>query len=192
MRSLRLILLILMCLIAMFSGAQTPKKIDIRAVARAGHLNGSKSEYENDYLGVTVRLPEPNARLVLNSLIKEDRATLLEAVNMQGDANEWHKFAIVVESADIPGLTSITQFVQTLRHQVERDGLQTVKAEVYVTIAGREFVESELKMESESDHYYKAIMFTRTKGYLFGFWIEAKDREQLQKATNLEGKIKFR
>jgi hypothetical protein len=193
MRSLRLILLILTCLSDTFIGAQSPRKIDIKAVVRAGHLNGPKSEYENDYFGVTVRLPEPNTRLVLNGLVKNDRAILLEAMNEKGDISEWHKFAIDVQSADLPSLTSITQFVQTLRHQVEREeGFQTVRAEDAFTVAGREFVESDLKKQSEGGQYYKAIMFTRTKGYLLGFWIEVKSQEQLRKATNLEGKIKFR
>jgi hypothetical protein len=173
-----------------FSGGQTATKADIKAVASAGHVKAA--EYENDYFGVTVRLPEPNEHLVLNGLVAETRAILLEAVNEKGDMQHWHNFAIVAHSADIPGLTSTAQFVRSVRHQLERDGFQTMRAEIPVTIAGHEFIQSDLKMESKNRNYCKAVMFTQIKGYMFGFWMEAVNKEQLGKATNLDGRIVFR
>ena len=186
--ALGLLLPFLLC----FSAAQPQKKVGIKAVAQAGHFNKAKSEYENDYFGLVVRLPEPNSSLVLNGLVEEDRAVLVKAVNDHGASDEWHKFGIDVHSADIPGLVSVTQFVQSLRHQQERDGFQTLKAEEYRTIAGREFVQSELKIDSQNEHYYQAIMVTRTNGYLLCFWIDARTEEELQKATNLGDRIRFR
>jgi|SRR5882762_1167790 len=173
-----------------FSGAPTAPKIDTKAVAAAGHLNGA--EYENDYFGIAVRLPEPNEHLVLSGLVVENRAILLEAVNEKGDIQQRHNFVIVAHSADIPGLTSTAQFVRSVRHQLEREGFQTMRAEISVTIAGHEFIQSDLKMESKNQNYCKAVMFTHIKGYMFGFWMEAANKEQLGKVTNLNGRIVFR
>ena len=63
---------------------------------------------------------------------------------------------------------------------------------MYRTIAGREFVQSKLKIDSQAEHYYQAIMVTRTNGYLLGFWIDALTEEELQKATDLGNRIRFR
>lgn len=191
---MKLLLAIVPCVVSYLSGAfaaaQSAPKANIKAVADAGHLRGA--EYKNDYFSVTVRLPEPNEHLVLNGLVADDRAILLEAVNEKGDMQQWHNFVIVAHSADIPGLTSTVQFVRSVRHQLERDGFQTLRAEIAVTVGGREFIESDLKMESKNQNYCKAIMLTRIKDYMFGFWMEAVNQEQLHKATNLEGRVVFR
>ena len=173
-----------------FSGADTANKIDIKTIAAAGHVNGK--EYQNSYFGVSVQLPEPNEHLILNGLVAENRAILLEAVNEKGDVQQWHNFVIVAHSADIPGLSSTAQFVRSLRHQLEGEGLQTMRAEIPVTIGGHEFIESDLKMDSKDKYYWKAVMLTQIKGYMFGFWMEAVNKEQLDKATKLDGRVSFR
>jgi hypothetical protein len=73
-----------------------------------------------------------------------------------------------------------------------REGLRSIRSEVAIRLAGQTFIESDLKKESKDETYYKALIFTRMKGYMFGFWIEAASKEQLGNATNLEGKIQFR
>ena len=171
-----------------FLGAGTSKRTDMKTVAAAGHVNGMR--YENSYFGVTVRLPQPNEHLIVNGLVAQNRAILLEAVNGKGEAQKGRKFVIVAYSSDIPGLTSTTQFVRSVRHQLEREGFQTTRAEVRVAMAGREFIRSDLKMKSEN--YWKAVMLTQIKGYMFGFWMEAATEEELAKATKLDGRIFFR
>jgi hypothetical protein len=169
-------------------GAETVKKLDMKAVAAAGNVKGT--EYVNSYFGVSVRLPQPNKHLIVNGLVAENRAILLEAVNGKGEAQKRRKFVIVAYSSDIPGLTSTTQFVRSVRHQLEREGFQTTHAEVRVVVAGHEFIRSDLKMKSEN--YWKAVMLTEVKGYIFGFWMEAATEEELAKATKLDGRIFFR
>ena len=177
-------------LFGMFSGADTAKKVDIKTVTAAGHVNGK--EYENSYFGVSVQLPEANEHMALNTLVAENRAILLEASNVQGSIDQRHNFVVVAHSADIPGLTSTAQFVRSAQHQLEREGLQTVRAEIPVTIGGREFIQSDLKMESKDERYWKAVLFTQIKGYMFGFWVEAANQEQLDKLTKLDGRVHFR
>jgi hypothetical protein len=187
-----MVLLSLIGLFALFMEAQNREQFDMKAVAAAGHFNGS-SEYENSYFGVTVRLPEPNTRLVLNGLVAENRATLMEAVNDQGDIEQRHNFVMVAHSAYFSGhAVSTEEFVRGAREQLEHEGLRTIRSEATIRLAGQTFVESDLKKESKDETYYKAIIFTRMKGYIFGFWMEASTKEQLEKATNLEGRIHFR
>jgi hypothetical protein len=185
-------LLMVVCVSARFAEAQHQKKFDMKAVASAGHLNGP-SEYENDYFGVTVRLPEPNSYLALNTLTAENRTILLEAVNARGNIEQRHNFVIVAYSAYFSRHpVSTEQFVRGVCQQLESEGLRTIRSEVPVMLAGQRFIESDLKKESKDESYYKAVLFTRMKGYMFGFWMEAPNKEQLEKATNLEGKIRFR
>jgi hypothetical protein len=184
-------LLMLICLSARVTGAQHQEKSDMKVVAAAGHLNGS-SEYQNDYFGVRVRLPEPNSYLKLNSLTAENRAILLEAVNARGNLEQRHNFVIVAHSSYIGGHeVSAEEFVRAVCQQLEHEGLHPVRSEVPITVAGQRFIESDLKKESKEETYYKAIIVTLMKGYMFGFWMEAANKEQLEKATNLEGRISF-
>lgn len=182
----------MLCALGIFTVAQTAETVDIKSIASAGHLNGS-SEYENAYFGVTVRLSEPNPHLALNSLIAGNRAILLEAANSQGSKEQRHKFVIVVNSAYFAGHpVSTEEFVRGVRQQFEGEGLRTVRAEVPILLSGQRFIESDFKMESKDESYYKAVIFTRMKGYMFGFWMEAANEEQLAKATNLKGRVTFR
>jgi hypothetical protein len=171
----------------MFSGAEAAK-VDIKTIAAAGHVNGK--EYENSYFGVSVLLPQPNEDLTLNSLVADNRAILLRALNAKGNTDQWHTFMIAAHSAE--GFTSTVQFVRSIRHQLESEGLQTVRAEIPVTIGGREFIQSDLKMESKKENYWKAVLFTQIKGCMFGFWMEMKSQEQLDKITKLDGRVRFR
>ena len=180
--------IILVFIVVCLLGAETSKMADIKTVTAAGHVKGA--DYENSYFGVTVRLPQPNEQLVLNGLVAENRAILLEAVHAEGEMQQRHKFVIVAQSASIPGLSSTAQFVRSVRHQLEKEGFQTVRAEATVMIGGHEFIQSELMMKDKS--YWKAILATPIKGYMFGFWMEASNKEQLDKATKLDGRISFR
>jgi hypothetical protein len=181
-------LLATLLFIVVLLDAETVKTPDMKTVAAAGHVKGT--EYANSYFGVSVRLPQPNEHLILNGLVAENRAILLEAVNGKGESQKRRKFVIVAYSSDIPGLTSTTQFVRSVRHQLEREGFQTTRAEVRVVMEGHEFIRSDLKMKSEN--YWKAIILTQIKGYMFGFWMEAATEEELAKATKLDGRIFFR
>src|ERR1022692_2061187 len=132
---------VVFCAFGIFTVAQTAETVDIKTIASAGHLNGS-SEYENAYFGVTVRLPEPNPHLVLNSLIAENRAILLEAVNAQGNIEQRHSFAIVVYSAYFSGHpVSTEEFVRGVCQQLESEGLGPVRSEIPILLAGQRFIE---------------------------------------------------
>ncbi len=84
------------------------------------------------------------------------------------------------------------EFVRGVCQQLESEGLRPVRSEIPILLAGQRFIESDLKKESKDESYYKAVIFTRMKGYMFRFWMEAANEEQLAKATNLKGRVTFR
>ena len=165
------------------------EKHDIKAVAAAGQLNGNK--YTNSYFGVTVLVPEPNTFLKINTLLAENRAILLEASNSKGLVEQRHNFAIVAHSVDTPNSTSAEEFVRKVRLALEREGLQTTRAEIPVKIGSRVFIESDLKRDAGDEHYCKAVAVTIIKGYAFGFWVEAANQEQLKRLTSLVNLVQF-
>lgn len=167
--------------------ADAPKRADVKTVAASGHVKNQ--EYKNSYFGVTVQLPQPEAELQLNQLVADNRAILLLANNQKGSPDQHYTFSIVAHSDDIPGLEDTPQFVRSVRHQLEREGYQTVLAEARVVIGGHEFFQSTLKMQDRS--YWKSIFATRIKGYMFGFWMESPSKEQMEKLTNLSGRVAF-
>ena len=185
----RLYRIVVLCFVlhlsGVFSGADTTKTADMKTIAAAGHVNSK--EYENSYFGVSVQLPQPNDELKLNTLVSDNRAILLLALS------ESHQFAIVTHSnAGIQEPVSTAVFVRSVRHQLESEGLKTVKMEVPVLIGGHEFIQSDLKMESKDQRYWKAVMFTQIKGNMFGFWMETKSQADLNEITKLDGRVRFR
>jgi hypothetical protein len=172
---------------ALFLPSTTAKRADVRSVAAAGHIKNK--EYQNSYFGVRVQLPQPATNLELNKLVAENRVILLLATNEKGGPDQRYTFTIVAHSDDIPGLEDTPQFVRSVRHQLEREGYQTLVAEARVVIGGHEFIQSDLKMQNRN--YWKSVLATRIKGYMFGFWMEAPAKQQMEKLTNLQGRVIF-
>jgi hypothetical protein len=169
--------------------AQSTAVADIKAVTEAGKQVGN--EYQNSYFHVRVPIPQPNTWVKVNSLVSNNRAILLEAVNEAESREQRHVFSIVAHSTNIPGLTSLEQFVRSARHSLEREGMATTRSETPVKIGGREFIECELKSTDPNKTYSKAIIITFIKDYAFGFWIEAPDEKSLKKLSDLDGKVTF-
>ena len=171
----------------LFLAAETPKRADVNSVAAAGHIKNK--EYTNSYFGVHVQLPQPAPKVELNKLVAENRVMLLLASNETGSTDQQYTFTIVAHSDDIPGLEDTPQFVRSVRHQLEREGYETLLAEARVVIGGHEFIQSNLKMLNRN--YWKSVLVTRMKGYMFGFWMEAPSKQQMEKLTNLSGHVIF-
>jgi len=180
-------LAIVWCALVCLLAAQPAQRADVKSVAAAGHVSGK--EYANSYFGVTVQLPQPNTELLLNDLVAEDRAILLRVMNAKA-GDQQYAFAIIAHSDDIAGLESTSQFVRSVRHSFEREGYETLVAEARVVIGGHEFIQSNLKMKDKD--YWKSVLCTRTKGYLFGFWMESPTKQQIEKLTDLAGRVKFK
>ena len=169
--------------------ARSARTADIKTVVAEGQLTGS--DYVNDYFRVTVHIPQPNTWEKINTIVDTDRAQLLEAVNAKGPREQRHNFAIIVHSSNIPGLRSITQYVRSVRHMYEREGLETVTNEVAVKYAGHRFIQSILANDDPGERSYKGISCTMLNDYIFGFWVEGANEAEVQRLLNLDARLKF-
>lgn len=133
--------------------ARSAKVADIKTVVAKGQLIGS--DYKNDYFRVTVHIPQPNTWEKINTIVGDDRAQLLQAANTKGPREQRHTFIIIVHSGKIPGLRSIAQYVRSVRHMYEREGLQTVGSEISVKYAGHQFVQSILRSNNPAERFYR-------------------------------------
>jgi len=171
----------------MFGQAPTPDEIS--GVTTAGEIKDGI--YKNSYFGVRITIPHPNNYEKTNTIVASNRAMLLEVNNSDPKMEKRFNFAVVAHSANISGLTSTAQFVRSVRHQLEGEGLQTIRTEIPVTAEGHEFIESDLKMDSLEKKYFKAVVCTRIKQYIFGFWVEAPSEEKLKELVDLKTRIHF-
>jgi hypothetical protein len=169
--------------------ARSVKMADVKTVAAKGRLVGS--DYENDYFRLTVHIPQPNTWEKINTIIADDRAQLLQAINTKGPREQRHNFVIIVHSTDIPRLRSITQYVRSVRHMYEREGLKTVTSEVSVKYAGHQFIQSILKSDDPEQKLFKGISCTMLNDYIFGFWVEGANEAEVRKLLNLDARLKF-
>jgi hypothetical protein len=141
-----------------------------------------------------VHLPESKTYIKLNPSVGEDRATLVLGVNNADGTSNWdpsqrHNFAVIAQQR-IPPNRSVTEFVESVRKEHENEGFKIVRAEFPTKVAGRDFIESDLRMDSPNLHY-KAILCTTVRGYFLGFWVEAANEEELEKLTNLGSQLTF-
>ena len=172
---------------------QSDKIADIKTVAAAGRLDGTV--YKNDYFRLTVQLLESHTYFKVKPSVGQDRAMLVLDVNNAEGTASWdplqrHNFAVIAQLRS-PTKHTVTEFVENARKEHEQEGFKIVRAKFPIKIAGRDFIESDLRMESPNPHY-KAILCTTVRGYFLGFWVEAANEEQLKKLTNLGNRVTFR
>jgi len=169
--------------------AQSAEVTDIKMIAAKGRLAGT--DYQNDFFRIVVHVPSPNTFQQINSIVDENRAQLLNANNTTGPMEQRHNFAVIVQSGNIPGLRSIEQYVRSVRHSLEKEGLETVLSEVPVSTAGHTFTLSTLRSTAPGEKFYKGISCTMLNGYIFGFWVEAANEAELNKLLDLNTRLKF-
>jgi hypothetical protein len=154
-----------------------------------GRMEGS--QYVNDFFHVVVEVPQPTDSLRLNTIVHADSVQLVMAVKSEGPIDERFMFSVIAKSMERPDSFTTEQFVRSVRHNLEREGMQTLVSEKGVVISGQTFILSKLKFESNEVHYYKAVLATIRNGAVLGFWIEAADEGSLDKLLALEGKLRF-
>jgi hypothetical protein len=165
--------------------AQTKKPADLSTVIAAGTVDGSR--YTNPYFKLTI--DAPNATLALNTVVSPagDRARLLQVQSKQGaEWNDRYTFAVATDTlTKYPQLQSPAQYVRGIRHQLEKEGLPTVREEFPVTIAGVGFTGAVLQEQVPSGKkYYRGIYTTFRSGYILSFDVEAPSEDKLNEVVS--------
>ena len=169
------------CLCASISiGASAQAPIpDISSVFAAGKIAGK--QYTNDYFGLT--LTTTNAEFTKGGFISSQgkRARLIDA---EANAKKWegkYSIAILADALSAnPLIRSPEQYLRSVRHQLEKEGLVTVQEESPVTISGLPFMHSIMKSAGQGQPHYQGMYTAFLKGYIVSLQVEAPSLERLQ------------
>jgi hypothetical protein len=175
----RILAILVLCVhVARATGApaQTP---DISAVFAEGKVTGN--QYKNDYFGLT--LTTNDALFTKGGFISSQgkRARLIDA---EAKAKRWedkYSIAILADALSAnPLIHSPEQYLRSVRHQFEKEGLTTVQEESAITISGLPFVHAIMKTEGQGRPHYQGMYTTFLKGYIPSLQVEAPSLERLK------------
>jgi hypothetical protein len=160
--------------------AQNYKPPDVTTVAAAGSV--AKFGYTNSYFKLSILAP--NATVNLNPLVNASggRARLVQVLSDGKSWNETYTFAVLADSQANyrPPLESTTQYVRSVRHKLEKEGLSTVKEEFPITIAGAQFTGAILQEHTpEGRKYVRGMYSTFLNGYVLSLDVEAASEAKL-------------
>jgi hypothetical protein len=173
--------------------AQDGPAKDISTVYAEGKVSGN--EYKNDYFGLS--LSAGGGKFTEGGFVSSEgkRARL---VDVQANAGNWEdKFEIAVladSSAANPLIHSPEQYVRSVRHQFEKQGMETEKAESRIEVSGLTFARGVLKVNDSGRVHFRAIYTTFLKGYILSLDVSAATPEKIEqlvaKAVQFKSKSK--
>jgi hypothetical protein len=159
--------------------AENNKPVDIGKVAAAGTV--TETRYANSFFKLTV--DAPGAALHLNPLVNAtgQRAQLLQALCKATKWEDNYNFAVLADSLNMyPRLQSPADYVRSVRHQLEKEGMQTVKEEYPVVVGGVQFTSAILQEQTpDGRKYYRGMYATFRNGYILSFDVEASSEARL-------------
>jgi hypothetical protein len=166
--------------------AQTPRQNDISTVTGAGAV--SENQYTNSFFKLTIDAPD--ATLELNPLVNTagagQYAHLVKILSKPTNWDNMYTFAVMAEPlAPNPQIESPSQYVRSIRHMLERQGLATVRQEFPITIADVKFSGAVLQDKVPSGRkYYRGIYTTFRYAYILTFDVEAASEDKLNNLLN--------
>jgi len=164
---------------ATITGAMAQKAPDISTVASAGAIADAK--YTNSFFKLTVAAPD--ATLELNPLVNKEggRARLVQVLAKQTTFDDTYTLAVLADTlAKYPQLQSPTQYVRSVRHQLEKEGLLTVREEFPIIISAVEFTGAVLEEHApEGRKYYRGMYSAFRDGFILSFDVEAASPEKV-------------
>jgi len=162
--------------------AQDRAKKDIATIYAEGKVTGN--EYVNLYFGVT--LSSEGGAFTQGDFVSP-AGTRARLIDLERNAARWDdrfEIAILADSrAANPLIRNPQQYVRAMRHQFERQGMITVRAESAVELSGVPFVRAILKMNESAAAHYRAIYSTFLKGYIVSLDVSAATPEKLDRVV---------
>ena len=172
--------LILFLTLASVLVAQNDKPPNITIVANEGSV--TKFGYTNSYFKLSIVAPK--ATVHLNPLVNVSggRARLVQVLSDGKSWDDTYTFAVLADALDNyhPPLESTTQYVRSVRHKLEKEGLSTVKEEFPITIAGTQFIGAILQEQTpEGRKYCRGMYSTFLSGFALSLDVEAASPDKL-------------
>jgi hypothetical protein len=144
--------------------AQTAS-MDIAAIYAEGKVTGNV--YKNDYFGLTLTLEK--GEFTKGGFLSSEgkRARLIDA---QANSPTWQDKTEIAVLADLlaanPRIRSAQQYVHILRHQFEKEGMETIQEETPVKVSDVPFIEAVLKVKDAGPGHCRAIYSAFRDGYI--------------------------
>jgi hypothetical protein len=160
---------------------------DITAVYADGKV--ADGQYKNAYFGLTLT-PE-NAQFTQGGFVSSEgqRARLVDA---QANAANWddrYEIAILADALSAnPLVTSPTQYVRSVRHQLEKERFETVQAESAIEISGSKFVYATMKIAEDGKTHYRGLYTTFLNGYILSLDVTVGSAARLKSILKM---VKF-
>lgn len=152
---------------------------DISDIAAAGRV--SNSEYTNSLLKLSVNAP--NATLQANPLVDKEgqRARLVQIFSKPATWDDTYTFAVLADTlARYPHLESSEEYVRSVRHQLEREGLVTLREEFPITIDDVRFTGAIMQEQTpDGRKYCRGLYTTFRNGLILSFDAEAATQGKL-------------
>jgi hypothetical protein len=159
--------------------AQSKKAPDISTVASTGAV--AEGKYTNSFFRLTVAAP--NATFEVNPLLNKEggRARLVQVLSKGTTFDNTYTLAVLADTlARYPQLQSRPHYVRCVRHQLEKEGLATVREEFPITISGAEFTGAILEEHvPEGRKYYRGMYSAFHDGFILSFDVEAASPEKV-------------
>ncbi len=166
----------LILLIAASAGGQSVK--GIKTVFSEGKV--ANGQYKNDYFGVT--LSPVNGHFTQGGFVSPEghRARLIDVQSNTSKWDETYEIAILADALSAnPLVTSPRQYVRSVRHQLEREGSQTIQAEAPVKVSGLKFVYATIRVAGEGRPHYRGLYTTFLNGYIVSLDVSTASVERL-------------
>lgn len=109
----------------------------------------------------------------------------MQALAKQTTFDNTYAFEVLADTlAKYPQLQSPTHYVRSVRHQLEREGLRTVREEFPITIGGVEFTGAILEEQvPEGRKYYRGMYSAFRDGFVLSFDVEAASPEKVNEVV---------
>lgn len=152
--------------------AQEKPTKDISAVYAEGKISGTK--YKNEYFGLT--LTAAPGRFTQAGFVNSagKRARLVDVQNNSSSFRDKFEIAVLADSlAANPLVRAPEQYARSVRHQLEKQGMETEKAESPIDVSGLPFVRAILKVNEGGSSHYRANYTTFLNGYIVSLDVSA-------------------
>ena len=189
MRKHSVIVLIAMSFLPVISHTQEKSTKDISGIYAEGKISGT--EYKNEYFGLT--LSAAPGRFTQGGFVSSEgkRARLVDAQNNASDLQDKFEIAILADSlAANPLIHTPEQYARSVRHQFEKQGMETESTESPAEVSGVSFVRAFLKVNDGNTSHYRGIYTTFLNGYILSLDVSAATPEKI--AELVARTVKFR
>jgi len=143
-----------------------------------GKISGP--EYKNGYFALT--LTAAPGQFTQGSFVSSEgkRARLVDVLNNSSNSQDKFEITVLADSlAANPLVHSPEQYARSVRHQFEKQGMETEKVESSIEVSGLVFVQAVLKVNGGGSSRYRAIYTTFLNGYILSLDVSAATPEKI-------------